>query len=133
MHIWFSLVGWEDKALGYRRHNVLLRDLRELRYPRCTSIRRACSIPALTQLVMYLSMFPFYHVIDSPASSLLSCFSPASLRYAFVFLWTPAMTAGRPAGAPDLPFGLIFAVFMSMVMVGSGVFEKMIGSGPLER
>jgi hypothetical protein len=43
------------------------------------------------------------------------------------------MTAGRPAGAPDLPFGLIFAVFMSMVMVGSGVFEKMIGSGPLER
>jgi MFS family permease len=43
--------------------------------------------------------------------------------YSFVFLWTPALTFGLEGDAKALPFGLIFAVFMTMIMGGSTLFS----------
>lgn len=37
--------------------------------------------------------------------------------YIFVFLWTPAL------GTKNIPFGLIFATFMVMISIGSGIFK----------
>ena len=50
--------------------------------------------------------------------------------YSFVFLWTPAMTAGLKD--PKLPFGLIFAVFMTAVMGGSSLFSYALKYKSLE-
>jgi hypothetical protein len=46
--------------------------------------------------------------------------------YTFVFMWTPALTAGQTE-ASDLPFGLIFASFMVCIMIGSSCFSYMLG------
>jgi MFS family permease len=43
--------------------------------------------------------------------------------YAFVFLWTPALSANMQLGDEDINFGLIFAVFMVCVMIGSSLFR----------
>ncbi len=45
--------------------------------------------------------------------------------YTFVFMWTPALTAGQ-GDTIDLPFGLIFACFMVCIMIGSSVFIYML-------
>ncbi|KAI9826614.1 MAG: hypothetical protein M1832_006210 [Thelocarpon impressellum] len=62
---------------------------------------------------------------------LASCFFEGSM-YLFVFFWTPALKATRPsaAGAPDLPFGMIFASFMGAVMLGSLLFSALLTSLP---
>lgn len=40
--------------------------------------------------------------------------------YTFVFLWTPAMDSGGDTS----PYGLIFATFMAMISIGSGMFKR---------
>ncbi len=42
--------------------------------------------------------------------------------YTFVFLWTPAL---QPHGE-DIPFGLIFSIFMVACMAGSAVAGKLL-------
>jgi len=44
-----------------------------------------------------------------------------SCMYTFVFMWTPAMEAGF--GKAHLPYGLIFACFMTAMMLGSQCFS----------
>lgn len=39
--------------------------------------------------------------------------------YTFVFLWTPALDAS----GQQIPYGLVFAVFMVMISIGSGLFQ----------
>jgi MFS family permease len=51
--------------------------------------------------------------------------------YAFVFLWTPALTAARGASSSLLPFGVIFAAFMVCVMVGSYCFAILTRTRPV--
>jgi MFS transporter, MFS domain-containing protein family, molybdate-anion transporter len=58
--------------------------------------------------------------------------------YIFVFMWTPALEASaklseESAGASSpLPHGLIFAIFMVCIMIGSKVFEVVIAQRPAE-
>ena len=40
--------------------------------------------------------------------------------YTFVFLWTPAMDAT----GDDVPYGLVFAIFMVMISIGSAIFKR---------
>lgn len=49
--------------------------------------------------------------------------------YTFVFMWTPAMCMD---GTKDLPYGLIFSVFMICVMLGSSVFSLIIKTTSIE-
>jgi len=51
--------------------------------------------------------------------------------YAFVFMWTPALTATRTGAIKSLPFGVIFATFMVAVMVGSYTFSILTSSRPV--
>ena len=39
--------------------------------------------------------------------------------YTFVFLWTPALDAT----GEDVPYGLVFAIFMVMISIGSAIFK----------
>jgi MFS family permease len=57
-----------------------------------------------------------------------SCFESA--MYIFVFMWTPALAAGVPDGV--IPHGLIFAIFMVCLMLGSKLFEIVISIRPVE-
>lgn len=50
--------------------------------------------------------------------------------YIFVFMWTPALTAGADV---ELPFGLIFSTFMVCCMAGSSLFSIFIDSVPGEQ
>lgn len=81
-----------------------------------------------------------------------SCFEGA--MYVFVFMWTPALEsslraayaaasagiadgadgdAAAPASAsPSLPHGMVFAIFMVAVMIGSKAFEALIAARPVE-
>lgn len=87
-----------------------------------------------------------------------SCFEGA--MYVFVFMWTPALesslraayaassgivesgdgdadagsaaSAPAAAAAPALPHGMVFAIFMVAVMIGSKAFEALIASRPVE-
>jgi MFS transporter, MFS domain-containing protein family, molybdate-anion transporter len=52
--------------------------------------------------------------------------------YSFVFLWTPALTFGLSGKDKDLPFGLIFACFMTAVMGGSISFSHFLKQKTLE-
>jgi MFS transporter, MFS domain-containing protein family, molybdate-anion transporter len=56
-----------------------------------------------------------------------SCFESA--MYIFVFMWTPALEASADGA---LPHGLIFAIFMVCLMLGSKVFEILVGLRPVE-
>lgn len=63
-----------------------------------------------------------------------SCFESA--MYIFVFMWTPALEAAAKASLSyvtatslDIPHGLIFAIFMVAIMLGSKAFELLVGSG----
>ena len=40
--------------------------------------------------------------------------------YAFVFLWTPALDVSKE----PVPYGLVFATFMVMISIGSGIFKR---------
>jgi len=40
--------------------------------------------------------------------------------YTFVFLWTPALDAT----GEDVPYGLVFAIFMVMISLGSDIFKR---------
>lgn len=67
-----------------------------------------------------------------------SCFESA--MYIFVFMWTPALEAslardlGKSAkDASPLPHGLVFAIFMVSIMVGSKIFEMVIEKRPVEQ
>lgn len=40
--------------------------------------------------------------------------------FTFVFLWTPAMDAT----GDDVPYGLVFAIFMVMISIGSAIFKR---------
>ena len=42
--------------------------------------------------------------------------------YTFVFLWTPAMDIAHEGH--DLPYGLLFSIFMLMISIGSNIFKK---------
>ncbi len=44
--------------------------------------------------------------------------------YTFVFLWTPALDYANTA----VPYGLIFAIFMTMISIGSNIFQKVSSS-----
>jgi len=46
--------------------------------------------------------------------------------YTFVFMWTPALSAGQPDSL-ELPYGLIFASFMVCMMIGSSMFTYLLG------
>lgn len=46
--------------------------------------------------------------------------------YIFVFMWTPALTAGSDE---ELPFGLIFSTFMVCCMAGSSLFSLFVDRG----
>jgi hypothetical protein len=63
-----------------------------------------------------------------------SCFESA--MYIFVFMWTPALEsslqATETAKRPILPHGIVFAIFMASVMIGSKLFESLIASRPVE-
>ncbi len=53
--------------------------------------------------------------------------------YTFVFLWTPALCEGlSKAQIEAIPYGLIFATFMVMIMVGSSLFSFLMGLSGLE-
>ena len=52
--------------------------------------------------------------------------------YSFVFLWTPALTFGLSGKDKELPFGLIFACFMTAVMGGSLLFSYLLKEKSLE-
>ena len=52
--------------------------------------------------------------------------------YSFVFLWTPALTFGLSGKDKELPFGLIFACFMTAVMGGSLLFRYLLKEKSLE-
>ena len=54
--------------------------------------------------------------------------------YIFVFLWTPAVQAGMTsADKAAIPYGVIFAGFMAMIMVGSSTFSELLRRGnPME-
>ena len=41
--------------------------------------------------------------------------------YSFVFLWTPALSISKKT----VPYGLVFATFMVMISIGSGIFKRM--------
>ena len=40
--------------------------------------------------------------------------------YTFVFLWTPALDMSKTT----IPYGLVFATFMVMISIGSGIFKQ---------
>ena len=44
--------------------------------------------------------------------------------YTFVFLWTPALDYANIV----VPYGLIFAIFMTMISIGSNIFQKVSSS-----
>lgn len=52
-------------------------------------------------------------IIGITQSLFLAC------MYTFVFLWTPAMDIG----GDTIPYGLVFATFMAMISIGSGLFK----------
>ena len=43
--------------------------------------------------------------------------------YTFVFLWTPALELDM--SQTTIPYGLIFATFMAMISIGSGLFKRL--------
>lgn len=54
--------------------------------------------------------------------------------YIFVITWVPAIKDGLPnTRAEDIPYGLMFAVYMMAMMVGSSLFEAVIGNTTPER
>ena len=57
-----------------------------------------------------------------------SCFESA--MFIFVFEWTPALESS--ASTMHLPHGLIFAVFMVCIMIGSNLFKTFLGWQPVE-
>jgi len=65
-----------------------------------------------------------------------SCFEGA--MYIFVFMWTPALEASLKAAAlydsdaTSLPHGVVFALFMVAIMIGSKIFETLIADRPVE-
>lgn len=65
-----------------------------------------------------------------------SCFESA--MYIFVFMWTPALESslapyGQGVGEkPYLPHGVVFAIFMVCVMIGSKLFGQLVASAPVE-
>lgn len=60
-----------------------------------------------------------------------SCFESA--MYIFVFMWTPALESALAAsGGSGLPHGLVFAGFMVCIMIGSKMFETLVGMRPVE-
>jgi len=44
--------------------------------------------------------------------------------YTFVFLWSPSFVASDYAD--DVPFGIIFSLFMVMIMIGSSIFSILV-------
>ena len=53
--------------------------------------------------------------------------------YTFVFLWSPALCEGlTKAEIAEVPYGLIFAAFMVMIMAGSSMFSIMMRQHKLE-
>lgn len=57
---------------------------------------------------------------------LASCFFEGSM-YLFVFFWTSALKVSQGSHYPlDLPLGMIFACFMSSVMLGSLLFNLIV-------
>lgn len=72
--------------------------------------------------------------------AMASCFFEGSM-YLFVFFWTPSLQSAAAAAAPVgtvhvLPYGLIFASFMSSMMLGSLLFNhitnaKLLSQGHL--
>eukprot|EP01139_Manchomonas_bermudensis_P023576 Amastigsp_a841276_152.p1 type:complete len:439 gc:universal Amastigsp_a841276_152:1375-59(-) len=54
-----------------------------------------------------------------------SCFEGA--MYTFVFMWTPALATESTRAT--LPYGLIFAVYMVCIMIGSYVFSLLVADG----
>jgi MFS family permease len=53
---------------------------------------------------------------------LIQCASFEASMYIFVFMWTPALTAGLEH--TRLPFGLMFATFMTACMLGTQIFGR---------
>ncbi|KAK6595842.1 major facilitator superfamily transporter [Botrytis cinerea] len=61
---------------------------------------------------------------------LASCFFEGSM-YLFVFFWTPFLKSTQPSpSSPPLPLGMIFASFMSSVMLGSLTFTQLSSTFP---
>jgi len=58
-----------------------------------------------------------------------SCFE--SSMYIFVFMWTPALESTSKDGS-NLPHGLVFAIFMVCLMLGSKVFDILVRERPVE-
>jgi MFS family permease len=56
-----------------------------------------------------------------------SCFEAA--MYLFVFMWTPKLES---TASSEIPHGLIFAIFMVALMIGSNLFSSLIKSSPVE-
>lgn len=50
--------------------------------------------------------------------------------YTFVFMWTPALQGPKEE---NLPFGLIFACYMTCVMIGASLFGVLVRSHPPDR
>lgn len=64
-----------------------------------------------------------------------SCFESA--MYIFVFMWTPALEKSLAASSVTgikvvLPHGVVFAIFMVCMMLGSKAFEYLVARGPAE-
>lgn len=65
-----------------------------------------------------------------------SCFESA--MYVFVFMWTPALesslapTAPGAVDKPYLPHGVVFAIFMVCIMIGSKLFGLLVATRPVE-
>lgn len=57
---------------------------------------------------------------------LIQCAFFEASMYIFVFMWTPALTANLMSAEEkeDLPFGLMFATFMTACMLGSQIFGR---------
>lgn len=58
-----------------------------------------------------------------------SCFESA--MFIFVFEWTPALESSLPEGSA-IPHGLIFAIFMVCIMIGSNIFKSLCNWQPVE-
>lgn len=61
-----------------------------------------------------------------------SCFEGA--MYIFVFMWTPALEASLRLSSTTalLPHGIVFALFMVAIMIGSKLFELLIAEQKVE-
>ena len=61
-----------------------------------------------------------------------SCFEGA--MYIFVFMWTPALELSLRLSSTTtlLPHGIVFAIFMVAIMIGSKVFELLIAEQKVE-